>query len=244
MAQFGLIGRSLKHSFSKSYFTKKFTEEGLPHSYENFELSSIEELGEVLDNYPDLKGFNVTTPYKEEILPFLDYLDPDAQKVGAVNTVKLTKGKLYGYNTDFYGFVHSIRHLLNKRKQALILGTGGASKAVAAGLTHLGLTHRFVSRTPKNGALSYEEASEWLEAFQVVVNATPLGMYPNVDEKPPLSLERMTENHLIYDLIYNPAYTVLLKEAKARNGVYKNGLDMLKFQAERAWEIWTSEQNV
>lgn len=238
MAEFGLIGRSLTHSFSKDYFTKKFEKESLPFTYENFELQTIEQLGEVLDAHPNLRGFNVTVPYKLQILPFLDRLDLDAQKVGAVNTVKLEDGKLVGYNTDFYGFVHSIRHLLNKRKQALILGTGGASKAVAAGLTHLGLHHRFVSRTPKHGDLSYEDASEWLEAFQVVVNTTPVGQYPNVNEMPPLSLERMSENHLIYDLIYNPPYTRLLLEAKERKGVYKNGLDMLIFQAERAWEIW------
>lgn len=238
MAKFGLIGRSLTHSFSKDYFTKKFEKESLPYTYENFELQTIEQLGEVLDAHPNLRGFNVTVPYKLQILPFLDRLDLDAQKVGAVNTVKLEDGKLVGYNTDFYGFVHSIRHLLNKRKQALILGTGGASKAVAAGLTHLGLHHRFVSRAPKHGDLSYEDASEWLEAFQVVVNTTPVGQYPNVNEMPPLSLERMSENHLIYDLIYNPPYTKLLLEAKERKGVYKNGLDMLVFQAERAWEIW------
>jgi shikimate dehydrogenase len=238
VAEFGLIGRTLTHSFSKKYFTEKFEKEDLPYRYENFELKEIEQLGEVLDANPELIGFNVTVPYKLQILPFLDKLDLDAQKVGAVNTVKIEQGKLVGYNTDFYGFVHSIRHLLNKRKQALILGTGGASKAVAAGLTHLGLHHRFVSRTPKDGDLSYADASEWLAAFEVVVNTTPVGQYPQVDEMPPLSLEGMTENHLIYDLIYNPPYTRLLQEAKERKGVYKNGLDMLIFQAERAWEIW------
>ncbi len=239
MAEFGLIGKSLGHSFSKTYFTEKFKTEKLPFTYENFELEKAGDIGYILDKNPEMKGFNVTSPYKLDILPFLDSVSDEAEKVGAVNTVKISGRKLIGYNTDVYGFVNSIRHLLNNRKQALILGTGGAAKAVSVGLKELNIPYKMVSRTPGKGLISYAHASEWLEAFQIVINATPVGTFPKVDEKPPLSLERMTENHLIYDLIYNPEETAFLKEAHTRKGVYKNGMEMLILQAERAWKIWT-----
>lgn len=240
MSEYGLIGKSLGHSFSKKFFTQKFQAEQLPFSYENFELEKAGDIGYILDKNPEMKGFNVTSPFKTDIIAFLDDITEEAEKVGAVNTVKVVKRKLIGHNTDVYGFVNSIKHLVNNRKQALILGTGGASKAVAEGLTQLGIQYKKVSRTPGTGNISYTNASEWLEAFQMVVNTTPAGTFPNVNEKPPLSLDRMTENHLIYDLIYNPKETALIKEAHIRKGVYKNGMDMLILQAQRAWEIWTT----
>jgi shikimate dehydrogenase len=242
LAEFGLIGKSLQHSFSKNFFTKKFETEKLPYTYENFEIDQVGDVGYIIDKNPELRGFNVTIPYKLDILPFLDELSPEAKEIGAVNTVKIKERRLIGYNTDVFGFVTSIRHLINNRKQALILGTGGASKAIAAGLKELGINYTFVSRTPGKGTISYRDAAEWLESFQIVINTTPCGTFPNIKEKPPLSLERMTENHLIYDLIYNPELTAFLKEAHDRKGVYKNGLDMLTLQAQRAWKIWTTEQ--
>lgn len=240
MAEFGLIGKSLGHSFSKTYFNEKFQTEKLPYTYENFDLEKAGDVGYILDKNPEMKGFNVTSPYKLDILPFLDSVSDEAKKIGAVNTVQVLDRKLIGHNTDVYGFVNSIRHLVNNRKQALILGTGGAAKAVAVALEELNIPYKMVSRTPGKGLISYSDASEWLEAFEIVINATPVGTFPNVDEKPALSLERMTENHLIYDLVYNPEETAFLKEAHTRKGVYKNGMDMLILQAERAWKIWTT----
>ncbi len=238
--QLGLIGKSLKHSFSKKYFAEKFSKLDLHcHSYSSFELSTIDEFTGLLQNTPRLTGLNVTIPYKTAIIPYLDFLSAEAEKINAVNTIKVIGGKLYGYNTDVYGFTQSIKPLLKPaHRKALILGTGGASKAVAYSLNKLGIDYTKVSRNPNSEEIGYDEASINLKDYQVVVNTTPLGTYPNLSERPLLSGSLLTENHLIYDLVYNPEKTAFLDEAEKKGATIKNGYEMLVLQAEKAWEIW------
>lgn len=236
----GLIGKSLSHSFSKRYFEAKFEKEGLvDHSYHNFELADIDQLTELLKRHPDLHGFNITIPYKTAILPLLHHITEDAQAIGAVNTVKVVEGKLYGYNTDLFGFKQSVLPLLQPwHKSALILGTGGASKAIIHTFSSLGITTKNVSRTPIKKEYSYDQASKDLGDFNIVVNTTPLGTYPNLNEIPDLNLLELSKKHLIYDLIYNPEKTSLLTQAQKQGATIKNGYEMLVLQAEKAWEIW------
>ena len=239
--KFGLIGKSLKHSFSQNYFQGKFATLGLSHyRYENFELNGIGELPALLLNHPGLKGYNVTFPFKEVIIPFLDGLSPDAKAIGAVNTVVKHKGQWIGHNTDWWGFKESIDPLLSVHQQrCLVLGSGGAAKAVAYALDQMGMTHLLVSRTPKgSGQIGYLEAGQLLEDHRVLINTTPRGTYPAVEDRPPIELYHLSEEHLVYDLIYNPAKTALLKEAEFRGAKIANGLKMLELQAEKAWEIW------
>lgn len=243
MKQYGLIGKTLSHSFSKKYFEEKFKRENINAVYENFELNDISQVEGLFSIHSNLCGLNVTIPYKEQIIPYLDEVDEQAQKIGAVNTIYIDKetGKKKGYNTDVYGFKQSLKPFLeNQHQRALILGTGGASKAVAYVLNELGITTAFVSRTPQaENQLSYDELNEnILASFLLIVNTTPLGTFPNVDEKPTINYDAITSNHLLYDLVYNPAETAFLKEGKERGALTINGEQMLQLQAEKAWEIW------
>jgi shikimate dehydrogenase len=246
MEKYGLIGYPLRHSFSISYFNEKFSSENIDATYMNFEIPSINEFMKVIDENPDLCGLNVTIPYKEQVIPFLDELDPDTAKIGAVNVIKiirLPKGKikLVGYNSDIIGFTQSIQPLLQPYHQrALILGTGGSSKAVYRGLTNLGIECTFVSRTHKNErVLTYDELTpEVMAAHTIIVNCTPVGMYPKVDFCPDIPYEELTANHLLYDLLYNPNITLFMKKGQAKGAVVKNGLEMLLLQAFAAWDIW------
>lgn len=240
--RFGLLGRNIQYSFSKGYFTAKFNSENFGgFSYENFDSQEISILPEIIKNNLDIKGLNVTIPYKETVIPFLDTLSKKASLIGAVNTIKISKkGKLKGYNTDCYGFKKSLKPLLQAHhKKALILGTGGASKAVAFSLDNLGIAYTFVSREAKENAIDYKSINAiTFENYQIIINSTPVGTSPNTDAFPLIPYEYFTKHHIAYDLIYNPAETQFLKKAAAQGAQIKNGLDMLILQAEKAWEIW------
>lgn len=244
MQKYGLIGYPLKHSFSIGFFNEKFRSEGIDAEYFNFEIPQINDFMEVIEGNPDLCGLNVTIPYKEQVIPFLDELDKDTAKIGAVNVIKIIrqkgKVKLIGYNSDIIGFTQSIEPLLQPHHtKALILGTGGSSKAVFHGLKNLGIESTFVSRTPKDGMLTYEELTpEVMTQHTVIVNCTPVGMYPKVDFCPAIPYEELTSNHLLYDLLYNPNVTLFMKKGEEHGAVTKNGLEMLLLQAFAAWEIW------
>lgn len=240
--RFGLLGRNISYSFSKGYFTEKFSKEHFEGcTYENFDIPEINNFTELKENNADLNGLNVTIPYKESVIPFLDKLSKNAQQIGAVNTIKFTKkGKLKGYNTDYYGFKKSLEPLLQPHhKKALILGTGGASKGVAFALDQLDITYTFVSREAKQNCIDYSLINATtFDNYQIIINCTPVGTSPNVDLFPLIPYEFFTEKHIAYDLIYNPAETQFLNKAKAHGAQIKNGLDMLIFQAEKAWKIW------
>lgn len=241
---YGLIGYPLTHSYSKVYFNSKFESENIDAEYINFEIPDIGDLMEVMSENPDLSGLNVTIPYKQKIIPYLNSLDKEAEKIGAVNVVKIIrKGndfKLVGYNSDVVGFRNSIRPLLTPfRTRALVLGTGGASRAVVNGLETLGVESQLVSRTPKPGVITYSEITpEIMESHKIIVNTTPLGMYPDVDRCPDIPYELLTPEHLCYDLLYNPDVTLFMKKAREKGATYKNGLEMLLLQAFESWRIW------
>jgi len=240
--KFGLLGKNISYSFSKKYFTDKFEKINFTHySYKNFDIASINEFPEIISKTKNLKGLNVTIPYKEAVIPLLTKLSENAKIIGAVNTIRITKdGTLKGYNTDFYGFKKALTPLLQKQHQrALILGTGGASKAVAYALRKLNIDYDFVSRNPSEYQLSYEELTkEIFSDYQIIINTTPVGTFPNIDDCPPLDYSLFTENHIAFDLIYNPQETKFLRLAKEGGAKTKNGYDMLVFQAEKAWKIW------
>ena len=240
--RFGLLGRNINYSFSKGYFTDKFTNENFEGcTYENFDIQEITAFPEIIKNTPDLKGLNVTIPYKETVIPFLDKLSKKAALIGAVNTIKITKkGKLKGYNTDYYGFKKSLEPLLQpNHRKALILGTGGASKGVAFALDELNIPYTFVSREAKENAINYDRINATtFDNYQIIINTTPVGTSPNTEVFPLIPYEYFTENHIAFDLIYNPAETQFLKKAKEQGAQIKNGLDMLIFQAEKAWKTW------
>ncbi|MDR1402297.1 MAG: shikimate dehydrogenase [Tannerellaceae bacterium] len=244
MDKYGLIGYPLGHSFSKTYFNKKFVAEKMDAEFVNFEIPTIKEFKNVLKNNPDLKGLNVTLPYKTQVIPFLDELDEDARLIGAVNVIKFSrktsgKIKLTGYNSDIIGFKQSVDPLLAGRRKALILGTGGASKAVFQGLKQMGVASTFVSRTPRESGITYRGITpKIMEQYTVIVNATPAGMYPNADECPDIPYDLLTPAHLLYDLLYNPDETLFMKKGKEKGATVKNGLEMLLLQAFAAWEIW------
>lgn len=244
MKKYGLIGYPLGHSFSKNFFNEKFHSENIPAEYVNFEIPTIQELPAVLLANPDLAGLNVTIPYKEQVIPFLDESDKDAAAIGAVNVIKIVRQKnktqLIGYNSDVIGFTQSIEPLLEpQHKKALILGTGGASKAIAYGLQKLGLEYTFVSRTARPGMLTYAQLTPAImDEYKVIVNCTPVGMYPHANQYPDIPYECLTPNHLLYDLLYNPDTTLFMKKGADRGAVTKNGLEMLLLQAFGAWDIW------
>lgn len=250
MKQYGLLGYPLSHSFSKGYFTEKFRSEQIDAVYENFALPSITELPELIAYSPFLAGINVTIPYKQAVIPYLDALDPTAEAVGAVNVVRVLRPtddelRLVGYNTDVVGFRESIRPLVSvlgaESLRALVLGTGGASKAIVFGLKQLGVESVLVSRKPAPGLLSYEELTPGMyETFRIIVNTTPLGMSPKVDTCPPLDYSLLGPEHLLFDAVYNPKKTLFLQRGEARGSTIKNGLEMLHLQAEAAWNIWNT----
>lgn len=240
---FALLGRNIAYSFSRGYFTEKFELLDLHnHEYVNFDIQEIEDFLEVITkNKGILRGMNVTIPYKEVIFPYLDKIDKKAKKIGAVNTIKITKkGKLKGYNTDEFGFRKSIKPLLKPfHKKALILGTGGASKAIAFALKKLNIDYMFVSRTASKSAILYENINEdILKKYTIIINCTPLGTHPKIDVCPNIPYQFLTENHVLYDLIYNPKETLFLQKGKEQGATIKNGLEMLELQAEKAWKIW------
>ena len=241
MLRFGLIGRNLAHSFSASYFNDRFGREGIHARYENVELPAITDFMPWLQRQSGFVGFNVTVPYKQSIMPYIDEIDQEAREVGAVNTICCTANGLHGYNTDVYGFRESIKPFLRHgQERALILGTGGAASAVAHVLRGIGLDVTFVSREPQGEKqFGYNQLNEFvMKHFLLIVNATPIGTYPNVEQKPPLPYASLGAMHTLYDLVYNPEETAFLREGKARGALTINGADMLRLQAERSWELW------
>ncbi len=247
MKTYGLIGYPLGHSFSQKHFAEKFKVEQIDSSYSLFPLPSIDDLPRMLDENPTLAGFNVTIPYKQQVFKYLDAIDEETQRVGAVNVVKIIykdgKRLLKGYNSDIYGFECSIKPLLKPyHRKALIFGTGGASKAVSAMLRKLGIEFVFVSRTPKDGQLAYSQIDKKvMDEHLVLVNCSPLGMSPKIDECPNIPYNYITDKHLAYDLVYNPEETLFLANARKQGATTKNGLEMLHLQAERAWDIWNDD---
>ncbi|HWB91969.1 MAG TPA: shikimate dehydrogenase [Puia sp.] len=244
MRRYGLIGYPLSHSFSQRYFTEKFHREGISDcSYTNFQLSSIDELPGVLAD-PELCGLNVTIPYKQQVIRFLDVLSPVVEAIGACNCIHIHEGVRTGYNTDVVGFEKSlVKKLDGHHRQALVLGTGGAAKAVEWVLQQLGILYRSVSRRPRpdTGDLGYEDLdARLLASYTLIVNTTPVGMYPKTEEYPPLPYKALGPRHYLYDLIYNPARTLFLQKGEARGAIVENGHEMLMLQAEESWRIWNS----
>ncbi|EON79134.1 Shikimate 5-dehydrogenase I alpha [Lunatimonas lonarensis] len=248
MRKFGLIGYPLSHSFSKKYFSAKFDREGRSDCvYDLYEIDDIQKLREVLDANPELVGLNVTIPYKLQVIPFLDQLDPACEAIGAVNTIKISQGRLLGYNTDYYGFKASLEGWLGGlRPKALVLGTGGASKAVAEALRDLGISFLFVSRHAEVGndtVVTYQQLKnqgELVDQYHLIINTTPVGTYPSTELTPEVPFNLVDSRHMLYDLVYNPEMTAIMKAMAARGAKVKNGLEMLHLQAESSWEIWNS----
>lgn len=252
MKQYGLLGYPLSHSFSSGYFSEKFKREGIEAVYHNFALPSIEELPALIVEHPFLVGLNVTIPYKQAVIRYLDDLDPEAERIGAVNTVcilrETNKPRLVGYNSDLIGFRESIRPFIDRLRangqqepKALILGTGGASKAIEYGLEQLGIQCTFVSRTSRQGVLCYDELdARCYERCSIIINTTPLGMYPNVQSCPPIRYDLLGPGHVLYDAVYNPEKTLFLQKGEAQGATIKNGLEMLHLQAEASWKIWNA----
>lgn len=240
---FGLIGYPLSHSFSKKYFSEKFEQEGVNDcQYELFPLTAIDELPALLAAHPELCGLNVTIPYKEQVIPFLNSQNSLVKSIGACNCIRITAGQLQGFNTDTIGFQHSLQEkLLPTHQQALIFGTGGAAKAVCYVLQQLKISYQLVSRRKMYDQLSYEEVTpQLLQSHTLLINTTPLGMYPNISEAPPLPYQALTSGHYLYDLVYNPEKTLFLQKGDAAGARTKNGMDMLVIQAEESWKIWNS----
>ncbi len=244
--KYGLIGYPLGHSFSKDFFNQKFSSENIDAEYVNFEIKDINELKYILRENPDLHGLNVTLPHKMNVIPLLDSITDNARNIGAVNVIKFKRGGLFGklqlegHNSDITGFIKSIEPLLNEtHRKALILGTGGASKAIYHGLKQLGIDSTFVSRTQHDSGITYDEITQnTMENHTVIVNTTPLGMYPKTNACPDIPYEYITPSHILYDLLYNPDETLFMKKGKEKGAIVKNGLEMLLLQAFTSWEIW------
>lgn len=243
MSKFGLIGKNISYSFSKAHFTAKFENEELPYTYQNFDIENISKVPEILKQETDIVGLNVTIPYKEQIIPYVDSLHRTAEKIGAVNTIKFyPSGKTKGFNTDYYGFTKSIEPFLKSHhKKALILGTGGASKAIAYALKKLKIRFEYVSRSanPKAAYVYADLTEDIIKAHQVIINCTPIGTHPKVNECPDIPYDGITKTHLLFDLIYNPTQTKFLMCGEIQGAAICNGSKMLEYQAEKAWEIWT-----
>jgi shikimate dehydrogenase len=243
---YGLIGQTVSHSFSKTYFDEKFFRDGLrDHHYELFPLKDIKEIETLFKETKGLMGLNVTIPYKEVVMKHLDEVYPVAKFIGAVNVIKISNGKKIGFNTDSDAFYETLNHWLPKGKtyQAIILGTGGSSKAVQKALKKKNMDFKLVSREKKKGDYSYDDLKKnpkILTDTKLLINTTPLGMHPNNDAYPPIEFSQITKEHYVYDLIYNPARTVFLQKAEMHGATIKNGLEMLHVQAEKSWEIWNS----
>ena len=243
MAKYGLIGKNISYSFSKGFFTHKFETEKRKDTYENFDIDRIEDFPNIIKNTQGLKGLNVTIPYKESIIPFLNKLDNEAEKIGAVNTIKFSKnGQLIGYNTDHYGFAKSLEEFFPfHKKTALILGTGGASKAIKYVLEALHFEFLTVSRTPNGTSISYEAMNrDIINKYFLIINCTPVGTFPDVNSYPQIPYHLLTKNHVLYDLIYNPAQTEFIKRGFAAGARVTNGISMLEYQVEKSWAIWKS----
>ena len=243
MNKLGLLGKDISYSFSRTYFKKKFENENIKNtSYENFDIDNIDLFPSIIKNTKGLKGLNVTIPYKEQVIPFLDKVNKKAKAIGAVNTIRITKtGKLVGYNTDCYGFKKTLKPFIKSHhKKALILGTGGASKAIAYTLDEMGITYQYVSRKLSDGvSFSYETLTEDdISDNQIIINATPLGTFPNIEDCPNIPYHAINEKHILFDLIYNPEETKFLKLGNKNRATTINGFFMLEFQAEKAWSIW------
>lgn len=252
MDKYGLIGYPLGHSFSRQFFTEKFAREGIDAVYENYEIADASQLIDIVIHNPELRGLNCTIPHKQAIIPLLDELSDEAREIGAVNVVCICRNtpvtlsdgtqrpRLKGYNSDAIGFANSIKPLLTlNHHNALVLGTGGASRAICFALTKLGIQWTYVSRSRKPGMMCYDDITpETLRHYEVVVNCSPVGMYPHIDEAPRLPYEAMDERHLLYDLVYNPEMTEFMKRGAERGATVKNGLEMLHLQAIASWEIW------
>jgi shikimate dehydrogenase len=273
MKLFGLIGYPLTHSFSKKYFTEKFENEGIKDcKYELFEIKTIEELPSIIKTNPNLKGLNVTIPYKEAVIGYLDEVDPAAEQIKAVNVIKVENGKLKGFNSDFFGFRQSLINFvaspymanafeptstnvfegskinevksigtsasINIEMAALILGTGGAAKAVKAALESLGIPHKTVSRTEGQADFVYHDLNDKIQHYNLIINTSPLGMYPKTDTCPEIPYDKLSKNHYLFDLVYNPEETLFMKKGREKGARTKNGLEMLYLQAEKAWSIW------
>lgn len=248
MDKYGLIGYPLGHSFSIGYFNEKFENEGINAQYINYEIPKLDNLLEILNSTPELRGLNVTIPYKEQVMKYLDYVSPEAKAIGAVNVIKVehkaSKTILKGFNSDVIGFTKSIEPLLERyHKKALVLGTGGAAKAVYFGLKSLGLKPRYVSRRKSLEGLTYYDLSpKVIKEYNVIVNCTPLGMYPKVEECPELPYESMDSHTLLYDLIYNPDETLFMRKGRLNGATVKNGLEMLLLQAFATWDFWNGKE--
>lgn len=243
---FGLIGQTVSHSFSKSYFDEKFFREGLrDHHYELFPLTNIQEIENLIKTTKGLSGLNVTLPYKEQVMKYLDEVDPEAKKIGAVNVIKIKNGKRKGYNTDSDAFYETIEKWLPKNKEfkALVLGTGGSSKSVQEALIKLKIDFKLVSREASRGNYTYQDLEKnpnIISDSHLIINTTPLGMHPNTKEMPPIDYDQLSADHFVYDLIYNPARTQFLQKAEIHGATAKNGLEMLHVQAEKSWTIWNN----
>lgn len=240
MDKYGIIGYPLGHSFSRAFFTEKFQREHIDAEYVNFEIPSADMLPGIVQANPNLRGLNVTLPHKEAVIPMLDELSDEAKEIGAVNVIRVRDGRLKGFNSDIIGFMNSIRPLLKPWHQhALVLGTGGASRAIRVGLQRLGIEWTYVSRTPAPGRLTYSELTpELMEHYQVIVNCSPVGMFPRVDACPDIPYQLLTGRHLLYDLVYNPEETLFLKRGAEHGATVKNGLEMLHLQALASWRFW------
>lgn len=240
MTKFGIIGYPLGHSFSKGFFTEKFARESINAQYLNFEIPDVAMLPDVLRNNPELRGLNVTLPHKQAVIPLLDEMSKEAKEIGAVNVIRVRNGKLKGFNSDIIGFTNSIKSLLMPHhKKALILGTGGASKAIRVGLNRLGIEWTYVSRSPREGMITYEDiTAETLQAYTVIVNCSPVGMFPNVAQAPDIPYDCLSDKHLLFDLVYNPEETLFMKKGRAEGATVKNGLEMLHLQAIASWDFW------
>lgn len=249
MHLFGLIGFPLTHSFSKKYFTEKFEQLGLSstHSYELYEMEDADNFLKLFAENPDLKGVNITIPHKQNVFPFLDSLDSSAEKVKAVNVVKKTSdNKLIGYNSDYYGFKRSLLEFLGEntdlnKLKALVLGYGGAAKAIVAVLKDLGIEVQLVSRKSSELAINYQESDEYIESHKLIINCSPLGTYPKTDQCPSIAYNKVSEEHFLFDLVYNPSISLFLEKGKAQGASIKNGYDMLVYQAEKSWNIWQEQ---
>jgi shikimate dehydrogenase len=244
MKAYGLIGYPLTHSFSEKYFKEKFQAEHITDSsYRLYEMPDITQFPALLKEIPNLKGINVTVPHKQNVIPYLDEVESEAQKIGAVNVIKIENGRAKGYNSDYQGFMQSLQNFYPclSQSQALVFGTGGAAKAVQAALDYLNISYKLVSRHHQPGQLHYDDLTPpLLSSHSLLINTTPLGTYPNIDTCPPIPYEALSAHHYLYDLVYNPAETVFLKKGREAGAKTKNGYEMLCLQAEVAWQIWNS----
>jgi shikimate dehydrogenase len=240
MTKYGIIGYPLGHSFSRGFFAEKFARESIDAQYLNFEIPDVAMLSDVLRDNPELRGLNVTLPHKQAVIPLLDEMSEEAMEIGAVNVIRVRNGKLKGFNSDIIGFTNSIKPLLQPHhRKALVLGTGGASKAIRVGLNRLGIEWTYVSRSPRDGMVTYEDiTAETLQEYTVIVNCSPVGMFPKVDAAPAIPYELLSPQHLLFDCVYNPEETLFMKKGREQGATVKNGLEMLHLQAAASWNFW------